>query len=114
MDNTLTPSPAITAVIADMRTSHRDFIFKGLKLIYPTIDESRVKALSDIIDEIYDKGFDTNDDEKVNAYNVRLNEVLESFNDELKLETSEIERTYMLIQDLRTEAIEELNLLYKI
>jgi len=92
-----------------LRLFHKDFMLKGLKLIYNNCDEDKIKLLSDTFDEIYD--FNTNDEEKVNAFNIRLNNALESLNDILQLTMPQIERTYKQIEDLRQEAVEELHLL---
>lgn len=92
-----------------LRLFHKDFMLKGLKLIYNNCDEEKIKLLSDTFDEIYD--FNTNDVEKVNDFNIRLNNVLENLNDLLHLTTPQIERTYKQIEDLRQEAVEELRLL---
>lgn len=92
-----------------VRTFHRDFIHKGLKLIYNNCDEEKIKLLSDTFDEIYD--FNTDDVPRVDAFNIKLNDVLESLNVKLNLTMPQIERTYKQIEDLRQEAVEELRLL---
>lgn len=92
-----------------LRVLHKDFIYKGLKLIYNNCDEEKIKLLSDTFDEIYD--FNTDDETLVDAFNTKLNDVLGSLNDLLQLTMPQIERTYKLIEDLRQEAVEELRLL---
>lgn len=91
-----------------VREFHRDFIHKGLKLIYNNCDAEKIKLLSDTFDEIYD--FSTDDVAKVNAFNIKLNNVLDSLNETLNLTMPQIERTYKQIEDLRQEAQEELKL----